>query len=157
VRNGRSKRQKNRCSQWKSCFEKTRQVRAFEELYGPPTPEPLKLTEAEQRERWDKAEAARSEMQRNAPCQFTGPKYPPSDWPEQGPWRPAVPPVIKPEPTEDEIKAPPVGSTVIVKFSDISKQAYRVLTQPDSMGLVKCTPLSGMMVGKVFEMHVREF
>jgi hypothetical protein len=114
-------------------------------------PEPPKpLTEAEK-------EQATHEMQRTAFHNFHPPKYPADGiWPE-GVWRPTPPPQIPPEPTEDEIKAPPVGSTVVITYNDVSKQAYRILSKPDSMGLVKVTAMSGPGVGQVFEMPVKAF
>src|SRR5438132_10891862 len=72
----------------------------LEKAYGPKPPEPKPRTEAEQRAAWDKAEAARSEMQQNAPLGFDAARL----FPEDGQWHLPEPERIAPEPTEDEIK-----------------------------------------------------
>ena len=127
---------------------------------GPPTPDPPRLTEAEQRANWEKTEAARSEMQLNAPCGFDAGALFPDLYPEQERWRPKPPEQIAPEPTEEikrPVKAPGVGSAAVVEFSKDSKMGVRVLSQPDAHGFVKCTPCSGMMVGHVVEISVQDF
>jgi hypothetical protein len=131
----------------------------LEQAYGPKPPEPPPLTEAQQKERWEKAEAARSEMQRNAPIGFDGAKLFPEFCPEQERWRLKAE-VIPPESVE-EVKRPVkqigIGAIETVQFGPDSKLNVRVLSLPDKHNLVKCTPMSGSLVGHVIEISVGDF
>src|SRR5438094_5486506 len=69
-------------------------------LGGPPEP-PKPRTEAEERAAWDKAEAARSEMQQSAGCGFDAVTLFPELYPEG---RPPAPGRTAPEPVDEPVK-----------------------------------------------------
>src|SRR5205823_3229277 len=123
-------------------------------LGGPPEP-PKPRTEAEERAAWDKAEAARSEMQQSAGCGFDAVTLFPELYPEG---RPPAPGRTAPEPVDEPVKhRVGIGQVGIVQFGPDSKMHVRVLTVPDEHGNFKATPTSGMLVSQVVFCNVKDF